>query len=344
MVRLFLLLVLLASPLAAAKLQLKAEAKAADTHVVKLEAGQVTIKRGTKESTHKIDDFVPESAYEIKKQFTVREARALVELARFAMHRELFEQTRLNLADALALDKALSDDVQKTTALLNTLQAESMFYQGTEILDRAKAQGDIDKARALLKQVIEKFPDAGAAVKAEIVLGTLDQVALDLKARQLEEEARKAQVAADEEIRKRRVPVDEWLTQQDTTLQGWETATLEKIEKSANGGGIADAVEEYQALANKAQKLRDSMAHNRDQLIYSGQPARAADLEKRAKVLQVECYNRLAKWLMALRNWAAASRACEAGLAIDPRDARLIAQKVDIDEWYDKDAKPPKDG
>lgn len=339
-VALVLALLLLGAPLAAAKLQLKTEPRAVESGMVRLEGGQATIRRAGKDSTHKLDDFTPESAYEIKRHFTPRAAGALLELARFAMHRDLYDAARKHADEAVGLDKALASEARQLTALLDMLQAESLCREAESVIEAARAVADIEKARGLLVQTVDKFPGTPGALRAAAVLKTLDQVALDLKARQLEEEARKAQAAADEETRKKRAPVDEWLGKQEAQIIAWETGALDKAEKAATGGNINDGCSQYQDLIGRAQQLRDGLVRYRDQLIYPGQAARAEQADARARKLQVECYYRWTKWLLVLKNFAAAVKTCEAGIALDPRDRRLLAQKVDIDEFWDRDAKP----
>lgn len=50
----------------------------------------------------------------------------------------------------------------------------------------------------------------------------------------------------------------------------------------------------------------------------------------------VDTYERWVSHLFAMKNFAFASKVCERGLELDPKDRRLLALKVDIDEVYDK--------
>ncbi len=321
----------LAGPLWALKVTLKSEDKPFEATPLKLEGHTLTYKRGSKELSCAIDEFTAESAYEIKRVLTLREARPLLELARFALHRELFAQARECAQEAQSQDKALAGDCAQVVALCDTLESEALFAQANASLDAA----DVEGARARLTSLLSRFRGSSAARRGEALLSTLDQLAAELKQKALEEEARKAQEQADAEVRKKRQPIDDWLQEFDTQLNRDEQR-LRDADADATAGRTGKGLTAMEEIVNAGQKVRDALAKNAQVLQYDGQVLRAKDIDERAKKLIVDSYERWACHLFAMKNFALAGKTCERALEIDPKDRRLLALKVDIDEVYDK--------
>lgn len=326
-----LICILLAGPLFALKVSLKAEEKPFEATPLKLEGNTLTYKRGSKEFICSIDDFVAESAYELKKALTPREAKPLIELARFALHRDLFLQARECGKDAQALDRGLASEVGTINALADTLESEALYSQANACIDAA----DVEGARTKLNALIARFRASSAARRGEALLATLDQLAAELKQKALEEEARKAQELADAEIRKKRQPIDDWLQEFETQLTADE-ARLREADADARAGRTGKGLATMEDIVNACVKLRDALAKNAGYLVYDGQAARAKDINERAVKLIVDSYERWGNHLFAMKNFALAGKVCERGLEFDPKDRRLLALKVDIDEVYDK--------
>lgn len=321
----------LAGPLWALKVTLKSEEKPFEATPLKIEGHTLTYKRGSKELTCAIDDFVAESAFELKRALTSRAAAPLLDLARFALHRDLFTPARECAKEAQSLDAGLAGDCAQVAALCDTLESELLFVQANTCLDAA----DVEGARARLNSLLSRFAGSSAARRGEALLSTLDQLAAELKQKALEEEARKAQEQADAEVRKKRQPIDDWLQEFDTQLNRDEQR-LRDADADANAGRTGKGLTAMEEIVNASQKVRDALAKNAHVLQYDGQVLRAKDIDDRAKKLIVDSYERWASHLFAMKNFALAGKTCERALEIDPRDRRLLALKVDIDEVYDK--------
>lgn len=326
-----LICIALAGPLCALKVTLKSEEKAFEATPLKLEGHALTYKRGSKELSCHIDDFVADSAYEMKKALTPREAAPLLELGRFALHRELFAQARDCVKEAQALDKGVAGDGAQVAALCDTLESEALFAQATACIDAA----DVEGARAKLNALAARFRGSSAAKRGEALLATLEQLAAELKQKALEEEARKAQEQADAEVRKKRQPIDDWLSEQNTQLNTDEQK-LRDADADATLGQTGKGLAAMEQIVNATTKLREGLSKNAPYFVYDGQATRAKDIDERAKRLIVDCYERWSSHLFAMKNFALASKQCERGLELDPKDRRLLALKVDIDEVYDK--------
>ncbi|GIK51920.1 MAG: hypothetical protein HUU03_10740 [Planctomycetaceae bacterium] len=326
-----LLLAVLAGPLWALKVTLKSEEKPIDVTPLRLEGGNVVVKRGSKEMTYALDDFVAESAFEIRKSLTAREARPLMALARFALHRDLYAQARDSAREAASLDASLATEQQEVVSLSDTLEAEALYARANAEIDAADAEG----ARKTLTGLMQRFKDSPAARRAQALLSVLDQLAAEIKARQLQEEARKAQEAADAELKKKRQPIDDWLYEFEVQL-GKDERRLSEADGDARAGHTGRGLGAMEEIVNNCAKARESLVKNESYLIYKGQKERAAAISERAKRLMVDTYERWVSHLFAMKNFAFASKVCERGLELDPKDRRLLALKVDIDEVYDK--------
>lgn len=329
--QLALICIALAGPLFALKVTLKFEDKPFEASPQKLDGNTLTYKRGSKEFTCSIDDFVADSAFELKKALTPREAKPLLELARFAVHRDLFERARECARDALALDKGLSGELAQLNVLADTLESETLFAQANACIDAA----DVEGARKQLNTLLARFKGSAACRRGEALLATLDQLASELKQKAMEEEARKAQDLADAETRKKRQPIDDWLQEFDSQCNTDEQR-LRDADADARAGRTGKGLATMEEIVNGSVKIRDSLVKNASYLVYDGQVDRAKAIDERALKLIIDAYERWSNHLFAMKNFALASKMCERGLEFDPKDRRLLALKVDIDEVYDK--------
>jgi hypothetical protein len=329
--QLALICIALAGPLFALKVALKLEERPFEATPLKLDGNSLTYKRGSKEFTCSIDDFVADSAFELRKVLTPREAKPLLELARFALHRELYTQARDCGKDALALDKGIAGDLAQLSALADVLESEALYSQANACIDAA----DVEGARKQLNTLIARFKGSSACRRGEALLATLDQLATELKQKAMEEEARKAQDLADAELRKKRQPIDDWLQEFDTQL-GADEARLRDADADARAGRTGKGLGAMEEIVNATMKIRDGLTKNASYLIYDGQVDRAKAIDERALKLIVDSYERWGNHLFTMKNFALASKMCERGLEFDPKDRRLLSLKVDIDEVYDK--------
>lgn len=323
-------LLVLAPPLLAVKLKLKAEDKEAETQVLALNDDEVSYRRGRKDAIARIDDFEPASAFVIKRQFTPNEPRPTLELARFAMHRALYSAARDTARAAHKLDVALAAEADTVIRVADIIEAERMVDAGIAQIEAGKP---VD-ARVTFTSVRQMFPATPSAIKAEVLLSTLEGVELELKARQLEEEARKAQDQADADERKKRQPVDDWL---GAVQEQVKAAEDKKTEADADCAGARThlGLPKYEANVNAMIKLRKNIDENRKMLKFRGQEGQADALDARAKRVIIECYERWAFYLYRLERYQMAADLCARGIALDPKDRRLLALKVDIDEMWD---------
>lgn len=321
----------LAGPLWALKVSLKSEEKPFDATPLKLERNTLTYKRGSKEVTCSIDEFVADSAFELKKALTPREPKPLLELAFFALYRDLYAQARASAKDAQSLDGALASDCARIAALCDTIESEELFSQAQACMDAA----DVEGAKQRLQALAARFRGTAAARRGEALQVTLDQLAAELKQKALEEEARRAQEQADAEVRRKRQPVDDWLGEQVAQL-GRDETRLRDADAAAASGKTGKGLATMEEIVNATTKLREGLAKNASYFTYDGQAARAKEIDERARKLIVDCYERWANHLFAMKNFALASKVCERALELDPKDRRLLALKVDIDEVYDK--------
>lgn len=327
---LMLLTALLASPLWAVKLKLKSEDKEVETTVSSLSGDVVSFKRARKDFTARIDDFEPASAFLIKKQFTPDEPRQQLELARFALHRGLYATARDTARAAAKQDTALAHDADAVSGLCDILEADGL-------LDTAGAQieaGKVADARATLTAIRTKFAATPAATRAEVLLSTLDAVELELRAKQLEDEARKSQEVVDADERKKRQPVDDWLAGIQDQVKAVEDKKIE-ADADCNAGKVLVGLPKYESAANSAIKVRKLIEENRKFLKYRGQPELADRLDQRLRTSLINIYERWGLRLYQMGRYDVARDVANKGIALDPRDRRLLQLRVDIDEMYD---------
>jgi len=211
------------------------------------------------------------------------------------------------------------------------LESEALFAQANACIDAA----DVEGARKQLNTLLARFKGSAASRRGEALLATLDQLATELKQKAMEEEARKAQELADAETRKKRQPIDDWLQEFDTQCNTDEQR-LRDADADARAGRTGKGLATMEDIVNGSVKIRDSLVKNASYLVYDGQVDRAKAIDERALKLIVDSYERWSNHLFAMKNFALAGKTCERGLEFDPKDRRLLALKVDIDEVYDK--------
>ncbi len=329
-IAMMLALLLAAAPLWAVKLKLKADAEEFEAAVLNFDGENVTYRRGRKELTAKLADFEHASAFEIKKQYTREDGAEWLELARFALHRALYTQAHDTARQAASLDPRLQPQVERVLNTARYLQADALLERGSVALDEQK----IDDARRLLTQVIEQFPDTPAKVKAEILLGTLDRVALEIKAKELEEAARKAQEAADADERKKRKPTDDWLNELSAQVDAQRD-----VKRAGDTECVANRIHKglpmYENVVKALETIRKQIEGNRHYYTFRGQMEQANSIDKAAKTLMVDTYERWVYYLYFNARYDVAAGVCNTALKLAPSDRRLLSLKVDIDNMYD---------
>jgi hypothetical protein len=330
MLKLLLAMLLFATPLYAVKLKLKAEAAEFDATVTRLEGDTVHYRKGRKDFTAKLDDFEPASAFLIRKDAAGNAADARLELARFALLRGLYAEARVE-CEAAAANADLKAEADRIRAIARALEADALYDKGVSALDAL----NVEEAGRVLRQVDTDFGDTPAAAKARILLGTLNRVELEIKARQLEEEARKAQEVADDDERKKRRPIDEWLAEFETQLteltRNKATADQECLDLNINKG-----LPRYDETVKSLETIRKSISQNRHLLKFRGQEELATRIDDGCRQLMIECFERWAYFLYRAARYETAHTIVSRGIALDPKDRRLLSLKVDIDEIYDK--------
>jgi len=334
MLRLLTILLLLccAAPVWAVKLKLKAEEKDFDATLTSLQGDEVQYRKGRKDFTARLQDFELGSQFVIKSEFTGETGAELMELARFALHRGLYAEAQTSAARA-AKFPGFEDQAEH-------LKSIAFFLEADAVLDRAIAaldEKDVPRARPLLEDVATRFAGTPAALKADVLLGTLKRVELEVKAAELEKEAQKAQNLADAEEQKRRQPIDDWLTE----LEG-QVATNATIKQEADElctkGDLTKGLPQYENAVKSMQTVRNSIDKNRNLLKYRGQESHADRVDEKARQLIIECYYRWALALYGAQRYDVAVAICKRGIEMDPKDRRFLSLKVDIDEYYDPTA------
>ncbi|MEZ5993123.1 MAG: hypothetical protein R3E76_12285 [Planctomycetota bacterium] len=319
-----------AAPLWAVKVKLKGEDKDFEAEIVALDGDNVTYKKGRKEFTAKLDDFEPESQFAIMDDRTGNLGDELMGLARFAMHRGLYRQAQETAEKAGRLD-GFKERAERLAQVAFVLEADAALDKAIEALDAR----DVEKARPLLQDVVSRFGGTPAAVKADILLSTLKRVELDVKAAELEEEAKKAQAEADADEKKRRGPIDDWLDELSTQVDTHDKSKLEGdkdcLEGSYNRGFL-----KYENAVEALNTIRENLEKNRGLLKYRGQDANADRIDEKARRLIIECYYSWAYYLVRAVRYDTAALICARGIEMDPKDRRFLSLKVDIDEYYDK--------
>ncbi|MDC1141926.1 hypothetical protein OAU50_02440 [Planctomycetota bacterium] len=324
---LLLLLLFLASPLWAIDVRLTGEEKTFTPKELRLEGDTVHWKKGRKERSAALSDFERPSQFLIKKQFTAKKAPAQLELARFALHRGLFDQTRecLKLAQ---VDESLTDQIKATQAVMSELEADTLMQQAGELLDASKPE----EARPLLERVITDFADTLAANDARVLLTTLDRVALEAEARELAKKAKDAQKDADASLAKKRAPIDDWLDVLQEQISTNRTL-FKEANKDCLGGKVHLGLPKFENAADSLIGLRKSIEINRHELKYRGQSERADKIDAECETLLVDVYERWGYYLYARASYRMAAEVCNLGLKLNPRDRRLLRLKLDIDDW-----------
>lgn len=327
-----LLIFVCAAPAWAIKVRLKADAKDIDVDVVRVVDDVVEYRRGRRDHTAKLDEFDLDSQFLIKQTVTGEGGDELLDLARFALHRGLYAQAQ-QTADRAAQFPAFKDQAARISAIAFNLEADAVLDRAIVALD----EQDTGKARPLLEDVKSRFTNTPAAVKAEVLLGTLKRVELEVRAAKLEKEARKAQEGADAEEQKRRQPIDDWLSE----LEGQVSSNAE-IKKEADedcaGGATHRGLPKYENVVKAMETVRNSVAKNRGLLRYRGQDAHGNRIEDKARQLIIESFYRWAYYCYTTARYDVAATICKRGIAMDPKDRRFLSLKVDIDEVYDPTA------
>lgn len=329
-VAILLVLLMAAAPLFAVKLKLKAEEAEFDATVLSFDGESVVYRKGRREFTARLDDFEYASGFEIKKQFTPANGLAWLELSRWALHRGLYVQAHDTAVAAVKLDDKLAPQAERIKGNVRFLQADALLDRGNTALDAQQ----VEEARKLFTQVIELFPETPARTKAEVLLGTLDRVALELKARELEEAARKAQEAADADERKKRKPVDDWLNEQTAVVDS-NAATKREADTECVQGRIHKGMPMYENAVKSLDNVRQLIEKNRQHYKYRGQIEQADSIDQSAKSLMVDIYERWVFYLYRNARYDVAAQVCNTALKLAPNDRRLLSLKVDIDDMYD---------
>jgi len=319
----------LGAPLGAVKLKLKADDRDFEADVIRLADGEVTYRKVSREYTVPLEDFETESQFTVMQSVTGDDGDSLLELARFALHRGLFAQARITADRAGKLD-GFAEQAERISETAHILEGDVLLDEAIAALD-AK---DVETARPLLERVITDFPQTPAAVKADILLGTLKRVELEVKAAALEKEAKEAQADADAEERKKRAPIDDWLSELEGQVRTNEELKLE-ADKNCLDNAVLTGLPKYENVVKSMQSLRESLAKNRDLLTYRGQDGHADRIDGKARQLILECYYQWAYQLYKIARYDVAATVCKHGIAMDPKDRRFLSLKVDIDDMYD---------
>lgn len=332
MIRVLTLLALiaaLAAPVWAVKLKLKGEDKDFEADIIRIADGEVTYRKGRKDYTVPLENFETESQFLAMQSVAGNDGESLLKLARFAMHRGLFAQARAT-ADKAGKQDGFGEQARRISETAYILEGDVLLDEAAVALD-AK---DVEKARPLLERVISGFPKTPAAVKADILLGTLKRVELEVRAAELEKEAKKAQAEADAEERKKRAPIDDWLSELEA-----QVGTNEELKKEADTNVLEKAVQtalpKYENVVKSMQTLRGSLKKNRDLLTYRGQQGHADRIDDKARKLIIESYYQWGYQLFLMARYDVAATICKLGIEMDPKDRRFLSLKVDIDDMYD---------
>lgn len=318
-----------AAPLWAVRVKLVTEDKDFEAEIIALDGDKVTYKKGRKEYTASLADFEPESQFAIMDDRTGNLGDELIGLARFALHRGLYKQARETARKAGLLD-GYKDRADRLSEIAFVLEADASLELAIEALD-AK---DVEKARPLLQEVVSQFGGTPAAIKADILLSTLKRVELEVRAAELEKEAKKAQDEADADEQKKRRPIDDWLTELSEQVDTHSKTKLE-ADKDCGENNITRGLPKYENAVEALNTIRSNLAKNRNLLKYRGQDANADRIDEKARRLIIECYYSWTYYLYRAQRYDVAATVCAKGIALDPKDRRFLSLKVDIDEYYD---------
>ncbi|MBZ0135662.1 MAG: hypothetical protein K8I27_04760 [Planctomycetes bacterium] len=323
------LLIAFATPLWAVKVKLKTEDKEFEADIIRVYDGEVFYRKGRKEYTAPLEDFETGSQFLVMQSVAGADGESLLDLARFALHRGLFKEARETADRAAKLD-GFTEQAQRISDVAYVLEGDALLDEAIAALDEKNAA----KARPLLERVIAAFADTPAAVKAEILLGTLNRVELEVKAAELEKLAKEAQADADAEERKKRAPIDDWLSELEV-----QVGANEDIKKEADQDCIENqvlrALPKYENVVKAMQSLRKSLMDSRYLLTFRGQDGHADRIDGKARRLIIECYYQWAYQLYKMTRYDVAATVCKHGIEMDPRDRRFLSLKVDIDDMYD---------
>ena len=318
-----------AAPLWGVRLKLKAADKDFDATNISLLEETVSYRIGRRDHTAKLDDFELESQFIIKRHVTEKTPEAELDLARWAMHRELYRQAG-DIARKLVPVPALRDDAEAIVDACHILEADQLLDRAVVLLD---AQ-DVAAARPLLEEVVSRFPATPARVKADVLISTLKNIELELKAAALEEEARKAQADADADERKKRAHIDVWLEGLDVQINE-NTETKKVADEDCTANQITRGMPKYDNVVKAMEKLQKAIDDNRKILTFRGQTETADRIYERARKLIVECLYSWAFHANRTARYDVAANICARGIRMDPKDRRFLSLKVDIDEVYD---------
>ncbi|MCB9895925.1 MAG: hypothetical protein H6839_15870 [Planctomycetes bacterium] len=335
MVRLTALMLILAcaAPVWAVKVKLKSEDKDFEATIVSVSDGTVIYRKGRKDFTVKLEDFELPSQFLIMDETLGNTGPELMDLARFALHRGLYAEAQKTAAQAAKLD-GFAEPAQKLSRVAFNLEADAVLDDAITALD----DKDTVRARPLLEDVVARFANTPAAVKADILLGTLKRVELEVRAAELEKEARDAQAEADAEEQKKRQPIDDWLTELDGQVDT-NDATRKEADEDCKTGYTNRGLPKYENIVKAMETVRGSLAKNRNLLKYRGQDTYADKIDDKARQLIIECYYAWAYYLYMGARYETAVTICKRGIELAPTDRRFLSLKVDIDEVYD-----PTDG
>lgn len=324
---LLLMLCLFAAPLSAIDVKLAGEDKPFKPKELRLQGDMVHWKKGRKGKSAALSDFERPSQFLIKRLFTDKATADQLELARFALHRGLFTEARSCLK-LVEKDETLAIKINALVSLLDMLEADSMVLMARNLLDESKP----DDARPLLQRVIDDFAETLSVVDARVLLSTLDRVALEALARNLEKKAKAAQKDADASEAKKRAPIDDWLDA--LQMQVKENGDLfAEADKDCLAQKMHWGLPKFENAANSIIGLRKNLDKNTHELKYRGQLVRAEKIDGECNRLLISIYERWGYYLYKRASYKAAADICNLGLKLDARDRRLLRLKLDIDDW-----------
>lgn len=266
--------------------------------------------------------LTPASQYLLKRKATTQDGPGLLGLAEWCVEQTLYDEAKLNYRKALEVAPLMADRINASVAKARTTAAN-------EVLARAKglqAGGKAAEARALLTSLVQELPLEEASKEAAQLL------AADTAQRKSDSLKRKPASGGKEAPAANAVRSDgEPFSEATRTLFGAVITSyhqmLDATQKGLTEGGNA-GIKEFEKALKEGDKIRKAAEKIRKD---KGQDAEVAEalalVDEKLEEADVDARCNIVDTLLLRNTYNQASDVANAGLAVYPKNGRLLAAK-----------------
>ncbi|MHC4953537.1 MAG: tetratricopeptide repeat protein [Planctomycetota bacterium] len=293
------------------------------------DAESVTVKRtdGEKEGeTIKIpvDDCDPHFFYSVRDKDIGDDAKARIELAKYAVEEEMFSRAKAQMSRARADDPKVVEDFMKNDfPRIKEGLADKLLKAG----ERALKRGSTKNAKKYASAVLTKFADTKAVPGAKKLLDDI-QAKLDAETAKKRKQRRRSE--ASDEARAERMAEAE----RHNMLEPVEKL-IDQGAEANNRGLTADSDSKVDSAFKSAAAKYEHAVRQVDANLKTN--PKDEDVVKALKEMRVtaveggvQAYLNLADSLAARGSYSGAKKACDDALKLDPNNADALAAKASI--------------